>query len=79
VKEAVSYETRLFVQKKLDILGSRNPMDEDFRAVIATLQAGKFPTGRAIGKVVPLADAGGVLAQWSEDPKRFCKSLVAVS
>jgi threonine dehydrogenase-like Zn-dependent dehydrogenase len=77
-KEPVSYETRLFVQKELDILGSRNATEEDFRAVIAMLQAGKFPTGRAISKVVPLADAGGALAQWSEEPTRFSKILVAV-
>jgi threonine dehydrogenase-like Zn-dependent dehydrogenase len=30
-KEAVAYETRLFVQKELDILGSRNALPEDFR------------------------------------------------
>ena len=31
-KEPVAYETRLFVQKELDIMGSRNAMPEDFRA-----------------------------------------------
>ena len=35
-KEPVSYETRLFVQKELDVLGSRNALPEDFRAVIQT-------------------------------------------
>jgi hypothetical protein len=29
-KEPVAYETRLFVQKELDILGSRNALPEDF-------------------------------------------------
>ena len=29
-KEPVTYETRLFVQKELDILGSRNALPEDF-------------------------------------------------
>src|SRR4051812_47168662 len=33
-KEEVAYETRLFVQKELDILGSRNALPEDFYAVI---------------------------------------------
>src|SRR5881409_2376480 len=66
-KEPVSYETRLFVRKELDILGSRNATQEDFLAVIAMLQAGRFPTGRAISKIVPLSDAGATLAQWSED------------
>ena len=30
-KEPVAYETRLFVQKELDILGSRNALPADFR------------------------------------------------
>ncbi len=42
-KEMVSYETRLFVQKELDILGSRNALPDDFRAVIRMLEAGSFP------------------------------------
>ena len=42
-KEPVSYETRLFVQKELDILGSRNAGPEDFAAVIRLLEAGIFP------------------------------------
>ena len=33
-KENVSYETRLFVQKELDILGSRNALPQDFKEVI---------------------------------------------
>ena len=38
-KEQVAYETRLFVQKELDILGSRNAQPEDFRDVIRMLEA----------------------------------------
>ena len=38
-KEPVSYETRLFVQKELDILGSRNALPEDFLEVIRMLEA----------------------------------------
>ena len=46
-KESVAYETRLFVQKELDILGSRNALPEDFRAVIAMLEKGAFPVDLA--------------------------------
>src|SRR3954454_13288285 len=42
-KEEVAYETRLFVQKELDILGSRNALPEDFQAVIRMLEAKRFP------------------------------------
>ena len=51
-KEPVAYETRLFVQKELDILGSRNALPEDFRAVIAMLEEGAFPVDLAISHEV---------------------------
>src|SRR5437667_3903242 len=40
-KEPVSYETKFFVQKELDILGARNAQPDDFHAVIQLLEAGK--------------------------------------
>ncbi len=78
-KEPVSYETRLFVQKELDILGSRNAGPDDFRAVIEALQEKALPVDRAISKVVDLADASQALAEWSAHPSRFQKILVRVT
>lgn len=77
-KELVSYETRLFVQKELDILGSRNAQPEDFRAVVELLQTGKFPTDQAVSAVVPLEEAPDALRSWSENPSRFKKILVSL-
>lgn len=45
-KELVPYETRLFVQKELDLMGSRNALPEDFHAVIRMLERGAFPWTR---------------------------------
>jgi len=78
-KEPVCYETRFFVQKELDILGSRNAMPEDFQAVIEMLQAHEFPVARAISRIVGLDEAGQALRDWSADPARFSKILVRVS
>ncbi len=75
-KEPVSYETRLFVQKELDILGSRNALEADFHAVIAMLEAGRFPVDDAVSAVVPLAEAAPILAAWSAAPGRFTKIMV---
>ncbi len=75
-KEPVSYETRLFVQKELDILGSRNALDEDFRSVIAMLEAKRFPVDRAISAVIPLAEAPAMLAKWSAAPGSYTKIMV---
>lgn len=78
-KEPVSYETRLFVQKELDILGSRNALPEDFRKVIGMLEAGSFPVEAAVSSVVPLEQAPDALREWSEHPARFSKIMVNVS
>jgi threonine dehydrogenase-like Zn-dependent dehydrogenase len=78
-KEPVSYETRLFVQKELDVLGSRNAQSEDFHAVIRFLEAGKFPVDQAVSMVVPLEDAADALRSWSENPSQFTKILVSLS
>ena len=77
-KEPVSYETRLFVQKELDILGSRNATPEDFIAVIDMLQHRRFPVKQAISKVVPLEEAGAALTEWSNNPSAFSKIMVQV-
>ena len=77
-KEPVSYETRLFVQKELDIFGSRNALPEDFRRVIAMLEAGQFPVEEAVSAVVPLDEAPKALREWSEHPSLFSKIMVNV-
>ena len=78
-KEPVTYETRLFVQKELDILGSRNALPEDFYQVIEMLEARRFPVEDAVSAIVPMADAARSLAEWSANPARFTKILVQVS
>ena len=78
-KEPVSYETRLFVQKELDILGSRNALPEDFREVIHMLEAKRFPVEDAVSAIVPMEDAARMLGEWSETPAKFTKILVQVS
>ena len=77
-KEPVAYETRLFVQKELDILGSRNALPEDFHAVIRMFEARRFPVEEAISAVVAMEDAARLLAEWSDAPGRYTKILVAV-
>ena len=78
-KEAVAYETRLFVQKELDILGSRNAQPEDFRDVIRMLEAKRFPVEEAVTHVVPMSEAPAILEEWSREPARFTKIMIEVS
>ncbi|MHC4620651.1 MAG: zinc-binding alcohol dehydrogenase family protein [Planctomycetota bacterium] len=76
-KSPVEYETKLFVQKELDILGSRNCLG-DFPRVIEVLEKGTFPVDDVVTKVVPLADAGKSLVEWAEDPNKVIKIMVNI-
>jgi threonine dehydrogenase-like Zn-dependent dehydrogenase len=75
-KEPVSYETRLFVQKELDILGSRNALPADFEEVIRMLEAGNFPVEDAVSTIVPPEEAAAMLADWSAHPGKFTKIMI---
>jgi threonine dehydrogenase-like Zn-dependent dehydrogenase len=75
-KEPVEYETRLFVMKEIDILGSRNALDE-FGTVIDALRGGRFPVDAIISKVVPVEQAGEALKAWSDDPGAYVKVQIS--
>lgn len=77
-KEPVAYETKLFVQKELDIFGSRNALPEDFRTVIKMLEGRKFPVEDAVGTIVSLDDTPSILEAWSLNPTKFTKIMVQV-
>jgi threonine dehydrogenase-like Zn-dependent dehydrogenase len=77
-KEDVSFPTRLFVQKELDIMGSRNATPRDFAAVTTYLRQGLFPVERVISVRAPLADAGAALQRWADQPAVVTKILVDV-
>ena len=77
-KEPVCYETRFFVQKEIDILGSRNAQPENFREVIAMLEAKQFPVEAAVGTVAPLDEAPELLRAWSDNPGQFSKIQITL-
>jgi len=77
-KEPVAYETRLFVQKELDILGSRNALPEDFREVIRMLEERRFPVEQAVSHIVSLDDAPEALKAWSHNPAAFSKIMISL-
>src|SRR5277367_6036754 len=77
-KEPVSYETRLFVLKELDIRGSRNALPGDFRAAVQMLEAKLFPVEDAVSLVVSLDEAPDAIAQWAENPSSYSKIMVSM-
>lgn len=72
-KKSVEYDTRHFVQRELDVLGSRNALPEDFRAVIANLESGRLPIDAVVTKTVSLDEAGAALSEWDANPVAICK------
>ena len=75
-KSDVTFQTKLFVQKELDIRGSRNALPADFRAVIHYLQQGKCPKESFISKVIPPEEALSALQVWSANPGKVFRILV---
>lgn len=78
-KEHVTYETRPFVHKELDILGARNALPENFREVIRMLEAQRFPVEDAVTHMVPMDETPAILEAWNREPARFCKIMVEVA
>jgi threonine dehydrogenase-like Zn-dependent dehydrogenase len=75
-KEQVAYETRLFVQKELDIMGSRNALPSDFHEVIKMLSEGRFPVAETISAIVSLDQGPSMLSRWSDNPAAFTKIMI---
>lgn len=75
-KSDVTFQTKLFVQKELDIRGSRNALPADFRAVIHYLQQEKCPKETFISKVIPPEEALSALQVWSANPGKVFRILV---
>ncbi len=72
----VALPTRFFVQKELDIRGSRNALPDDFRAVIRYLRRGQCPTARLISAIVSPEEAAAAMAAWDAAPGKVFRILV---
>ena len=76
-KAPVEYETKLFVSKELDILGSRNALLEDFGAVLDMLRDGRIDIAPLITHRYPLTEAGAALQFWDQHPDEVTKILLS--
>ena len=75
-KTEVSFQTKYFVQKELDIRGSRNAQPSDFRAVIHYLERGTCPVDRLITREVSPEEAPETMQWWNENPGKVFRILV---
>ena len=74
-KSEVSFQTKYFVQKELDIRGSRNALPQDFRAVIHYMERRTCPVDRLISSEVSPEEAQKALDEWAAAPGKVFRIL----
>lgn len=75
-KTEIAFETKYFVQKELDIRGSRNAMSEDFRAVISYLKRKTCPIDKLISGIYKPEFAQQALENWAKEPGKVFRILI---
>ena len=75
-KSDVSFQTKYFVQKELDIRGSRNATPDDFRAVLHFMQQTQMKMDPFISGIIQPEEAQQALEEWSKDPGKVFRILV---
>ena len=75
-KAPVSYDTKFFNLKELDIMGSRNALPEDFAAVIGYLEQRGAASDALITKIIPFAEAATALPYWVENRAQILKIII---
>ena len=75
-KKDVEFTTKLFVQKELDIRGSRNALPEDFDGVIRYLKKYNPPYEVLTSGVVNPEEAQQAMEKWDAEPGKVFRILV---
>lgn len=75
-KNDISFSTKLWVQKEIELFGSRNATPSDFEAVIHYLKQGNFPLMKMITRVIQPEEAPDAVAEWASNPGQVMKILV---
>ncbi|HKJ40930.1 MAG TPA: zinc-binding alcohol dehydrogenase family protein [Sunxiuqinia sp.] len=75
-KEDVAFPTKLWVQKELEIFGSRNANPSDFEAVIKYLKTADLDENLLISKIVQPEEAADAMKSWSENPGAVLKIMI---
>jgi threonine dehydrogenase-like Zn-dependent dehydrogenase len=77
-KTPVAYETKYFLLKELDILGSRNATQQNFEDVVTVLESGAYPVRETITRTVAFAAAGQAMRDWAANPAEVTKIHIEV-
>lgn len=74
-KEPIPLNTSLIVRKELNVLGSRNALNE-FGPVITMLEEDKWPFDQLISKTYPLEETAAAFDFWYHNPDKIIKILI---
>jgi len=72
----VAFPTKLWVQKEMEIMGSRNANPTDFEAVMKYLKQSSLDENVLISRTVEPEQAPQAMKDWSEAPGKILKILV---
>lgn len=75
-KEKIAFDTQYFVKKEINILGSRNAMPCDFKAVMEYLKRGTCPVDELITAVYEPEEAQVALEKWLANPGEVFRILI---
>lgn len=72
----ISFPTKLWVQKELEIMGSRNANPSDFEAVMKYLKNSGLDENLLVSRVIPCEEVPQAMQDWSENHGKILKILV---
>jgi L-galactonate 5-dehydrogenase len=77
-KKPVEYETKLFVSKEADIMGSRNAFSKEIDDVIGMFRSGRIDVGELVTHRFRLDEMEKALRLWDTNPGEVTKILLSV-
>jgi len=75
-KSDISFATKKFVQKEMDIMGSRNALQYDIQAVLNYLKRKTCPIDSLVSMIIQPEETGTALQKWADNPGRIMKIIV---
>jgi 2-desacetyl-2-hydroxyethyl bacteriochlorophyllide A dehydrogenase len=78
-KAPVSYDTKQFLLKEMDVRGSRGSTRADFEDVVDELRRRPEAGRLIISRVVPLAAGPSAMTDWDADPGSAIKILIEIA
>ena len=78
-KEKIPFDTQYFVKKELQIMGSRNAMPQDMKAVMDFMKRGDCPVNEMITAIYAPEEAQCALERWTENPGDIFRIFIKFS